>query len=253
VAMSVDSLLRGRPVETELRDRDENGVVTCVMQHSEVQQRGRQEHGGQQEYGGRSERGEREMPLERERSTSSRRKPIETEDEAERAISDLAMIPAAAPRGTLKSTRVFGYGLSRNKLEEAAQRLRVPLTVVNDLDEADLVVTVKNYYRKRPKMIADAEKHGMPIYVLRSSTAMQVDNFITDVFGLTGDETDPYSVAMRDVQDAISRVSTGTRSVDLNPQPPHIRRMQHEIIRDAQLISHSYGREPYRRVRIFRE
>ena len=143
--------------------------------------------------------------------------------------------------------------MSRNKLEEAAQRLRVPLTVVNDLDEADLVVTVKNYYRKRPKMIADAEKHGMPIYVLRSSTAMQVDNFITDVFGLTSTETDPYSVAMRDVQDAIGRVSTGARSVDLNPQPPHIRRMQHEIIREAQLISHSYGREPYRRVRIFRE
>ena len=259
VAMSVDSLLRGRPVETELRDRDEHGVVNSIMQHSEVQQRGRQdyggrqEHGGQQEYGGRPERGGREMPLERERTTSSRRKPIETEDEAERAISDLAMIPAAVPRGTLKSMRVFGYGLSRNKLEEAAQRLRVPLTVVNDLDEADLVVTVKNYYRKRPKMIADAEKSGMPLYVLRSSTAIQVDNFITDVFGLTSEETDPYSVAMRDVQDAISRVSTGTRSVDLNPQPPHIRRMQHEIIREAQLVSHSYGREPYRRVRIFRE
>jgi len=265
VAMSVDSLLRGRSVETELRDRDENGVVSCVMQHSEAPQRGRQdyggrqqhdgwqEHGGRQEYSGRQESGGRETSPERERSTSSRRRPIEVEDEPERTVSDLAMITAPAPRGTLKSMRVFGYGLSRNKLEEAAQRLRVPLTVVNDLDESDLVVTVKNYYRKRPKMIADAEKHGMPIYVLRSSTAMQVDNFITDVFGLTSDQTDPYSVAMRDVQDAIARVGTGTRSVDLNPQPPHIRRMQHEIIREAQLISHSYGREPYRRVRIFRE
>jgi stage III sporulation protein AA len=247
VAMSVDNLLRGRSVETELRDRDANGVVNCVMQHSEApQSRGRQERGG-------SERAGRELPLERERNTSSRRKPIELEDEPASAVSDLAMIPAAAPRGTLKSMRVFGYGLARNKLEEAAQRLRVPLTVVNDLDEADLVVTVKNYYRKRPKMIADAEKSGMPLYVLRSSTAMQIDNFITDVFGLTSEEVDPYSVAMRDVQDAIARVSTGVRSVDLNPQPPHIRRMQHEIIREAHLISHSYGREPYRRVRIFRE
>jgi stage III sporulation protein AA len=253
VAMSVDSLLRGRPVETELRDRDENGVVSCVMQHSEALPRGRQEHGAQQEYGNRPDRGGREMPLERERTTAPRRRLIETEEEAEPASSALAMIPASAPRGTLKSLRAFGYGLSRNKLEEAAQRLRVPLTVVNDLDEADLVVTVKNYYRKRPRMIADAEKSGMPIYVLRSSTAMQIDNFVTDVFGLTSGDVDPYSVAMRDVQDAIARVGTGTRSVDLNPQPPHIRRMQHEVIREAQLISHSYGREPYRRVRIFRE
>jgi predicted RNA-binding protein Jag len=82
---------------------------------------------------------------------------------------------------------------------------------------------------------------------------MQIDNFLTDVFGLTSEEADPYSVAMRDVQEAITRVSTGTRSVDLTPQPPHIRRMQHELIREARLISHSYGREPYRRVRIFRE
>ena len=114
--------------------------------------------------------------------------------------------------------------------------LRVPLTVVNDLDEAQAVVTVKNYYRRAPALIVDAERMVMPIYVLRSSTAMQVDNFITDVFGLTSTETDPYSAAMRDVQDAIGRVSTGARSVDLNPQPPHIRRMQHEIIRDAQDI-----------------
>ncbi len=249
VAMSVDNLLRGRSVETELRHRDESGVVQRIMQQSmePTATRGRKDRG--------RETAGRELPLERERRPVGRRQPIEPEEEPEAAetISDLAMIPARTPRGSLKTIKVYGYGLARGKLEEAAQRLRVPLTVVNDLDEADLVVTVKNYYRKRPKMISDAEKGGMSIYVLRSSTAIQIDNFLTDVFGLTSEEVDPYSVAMRDVQEAISRVSTGARSVDLNPQPPHIRRMQHELIREAHLISHSYGREPYRRVRIFRE
>ncbi len=248
VAMSVDNLLRGRPVETELRFRDESGVVQRIMQQSAepTTTRGKRERG--RDNG-------RELPMEREKRPAGRRQPIELEEEPgeESVVSELAMIPARTPRGALKTIKVFGYGIARGKLEEAAQRLRVPLTVVNDLDESDLVVTVKNYYRKRPKMISDAEKGGMPIYVLRSSTAMQIDNFITDVFGLTSEEVDPYSVAMRDVQDAISRVSTGARSVDLTPQPPHIRRMQHELIREAHLISHSYGREPYRRVRIFRE
>jgi stage III sporulation protein AA len=249
VSMSVDNLLRGRSVETELRFRDESGAVQRIMQQSmePTATRGRKDR-GRESVG-------RELPLERERRPAGRSQPSVPEEalEALEPVSDLAMIPAHTPRGSLKTIRVFGYGLARGKLEEAAQRLRVPLMVVNDLDEADLVVTVKNYYRKRPKMISDAEKGGMPIYVLRSSTAMQIDNFITDVFGLTSEEVDPYSVAMRDVQDAISRVNTGLRSVDLNPQPPHIRRMQHELIRDAHLISHSYGREPYRRVRIFRE
>ncbi len=243
VAMSVDNLLRGRPIETELRCYDETGAMRCEMQHSEAMlARGRKERGG------------RELPMERERLGGARSKPIETPEEPENAsFAEAALIPAPVPRGSLKSIRVYGYGLARGKLEEAAQRLRVPLTVVDDLDEADMVVTVKNYYRKRPKMINDAEKGGMPIYVLRSSTAMQIDSFLTDVFGLTAEEVDPYSIAMRDVQEAIDRIGGGARSVDLNPQPPHIRRMQHELIREAHLISHSYGREPYRRVRIYRE
>ena len=244
VAMSVDNLLRGRSVETELRFLDESGTMQRIMQQSAEPTASRS----------KKERGH-ELPMERERRPTSRRQPIELEEEpeAEEVISELAMIPSRTPRGALKTIKAFGYGIARGKLEEAAQRLRVPLAVVNDLDESDLVVTVKNYYKKRPKMISDAEKGGMPIYVLRSSTAIQIDNFISDVFGLTSEEVDPYSVAMRDVQDAISRVSTGARSVDLTPQPPHIRRMQHELIREAHLISHSYGREPYRLVRIFRE
>ncbi len=245
VAMSVDNLLRGRPLETELRYRDEQG---------QLQREAVQPAAPPNARGGRRERG-RELPAERSRDypVTAERSNDHEEPEDRSGVSELAMIPAGTPRGSLKPIKVFAYGLGRNKLEEAAQRLRVPLSVVADLDEADIVVTVKNYYRKRPKMIGDAEKQGTTVHVLRASTAMQIDKFLSDLFGLTSEDTDPYSIAMYDVQAAIQRVTTGTRSVDLTPQPPHIRRMQHELIREAQLISHSYGREPYRRVRIYRE
>jgi stage III sporulation protein AA len=244
VAMSVDNLLRGRPLETELRYRDEQGQLQRETVQPPMPPSAR---------GGRRERG-RELPVERGRDYPVTEHSTDHEESDERSgVSELAMIPAGTPRGSLKPIKAFAYGLGRSKLEEAAQRLRVPLTVVADLDEADIVVTVKNYYRKRPKMIGDAEKQGTTVHVLRASTAMQIDKFLSDLFGLTSEDTDPYSIAMHDVQEAIQRVTTGTRSVDLNPQPPHIRRMQHELIREAQLISHSYGREPYRRVRIYRE
>lgn len=240
VAVSVDNLLRGRPVETELRYRDDEGRIQRVVQLPPALPRGRRERGR-----------DREAPIERGPNGDM---PRDREPAAEESgLSDLAMIPPDTPRTSLAPIRAFAYGLGRNKLEEAAQRLRVPLTVVTDLDEADIVVTVKNYYRKRPKMIGDAEKSGTTVHVLRASTALQIDKFLSDLFGLTREEADPYSIAMRDVQDAIQRLGTGARSVDLNPQPSHIRRMQHELIREAQLISHSYGREPYRRVRIYRE
>jgi len=41
--------------------------------------------------------------------------------------------------------------------------------------------------------------------------------------------------------------------VELSPQKAYIRRVQHEMVRAANLVSHSRGKEPRRRVRIYRE
>ncbi|HNF95462.1 MAG TPA: R3H domain-containing nucleic acid-binding protein [Anaerolineales bacterium] len=51
----------------------------------------------------------------------------------------------------------------------------------------------------------------------------------------------------------MSAVLNGERFVDLPPGPSLVRRLQHEMARDAELVSHSYGKEPRRHVRIFRE
>jgi hypothetical protein len=138
-------------------------------------------------------------------------------------------------------------------MEESAARLKVPVTIVDDVGQTDVIVTVKNYYRKRPRLISDAERRGTPIYVLRANTGTQIDNALADIFGLSAEESDPYANAVRETEEAITKVLTGIRSIDLSPQTSQVRRMQHELVRQANLISHSYGREPYRRVRIFRE
>jgi hypothetical protein len=89
--------------------------------------------------------------------------------------------------------------------------------------------------------------------VLRNNTISKMESALTDLFGLSEAELDPLSVALRETYDAIRRVQSGARSVDLNPQNAYIRRRQHELARQANLVSHSYGKEPRRRVRIFRE
>jgi predicted RNA-binding protein Jag len=58
---------------------------------------------------------------------------------------------------------------------------------------------------------------------------------------------------MREIEVAIQRVFSGERSVDLSPQNAFVRRKQHERARELNLVSHSYGKEPMRHVRIFRE
>ena len=164
-----------------------------------------------------------------------------------------AFLVAPPKRGTLKPIKVYAYGIAHNRLEQAAVRLKLPVIITEDIGEADIVMTVKNYYRRRPKLISDAERRNTPIYVLRTNTAQQMENCLADIFDLSPEEADPYTVAMQETQEAIQRVLGGARSVDLAPQNAFIRRQQHELIRQANLVSHSYGKEPTRRVRVYHE
>jgi hypothetical protein len=147
--------------------------------------------------------------------------------------------------------RVYAYGVGKNRLRQAAQNLHLPVELVDDLRRADAVLTLKNYYRRRPQPINEAERRGVPIYVLRSNTESQMESCLADIFGLDVAELDPMSIALRETEQAIHRVLTGHKSVDLVPRNSYIRRLQHEMARQANLVSHSYGRDPQRHVRIF--
>jgi hypothetical protein len=95
----------------------------------------------------------------------------------------------------------------------------------------------------------------MPIYVLRANTVAQVEQFLGDLYNLS-EHVHPRDVHGRcphETQQAITAVLNGERWVDLPPGPSLVRSVQHEMARNAELVSHSYGKEPRRHVRIFRE
>ena len=154
----------------------------------------------------------------------------------------------------LQTKQIYLYGVGESRLRQAASRLHVPVRVVDNVEKADLVLTLKNYYRKRSAPLSEAEQQGVPVYVLRSNTVNQIESSLVDVFALPATSTDPFEVALEEAQDAIRRMlSGGAPVIELSPQNSAIRRQQHDIARSANLISHSYGREPYRRVRIYRD
>jgi len=154
---------------------------------------------------------------------------------------------------TRRTIRVYPYGISQNRLRQVAAGLHVPMHMVDDVRQADVLMTLKNFYRKRPQPVVEAERMGVPVYVLRSNTSAQMESSLADIFALSPADLDPFSSAMRETQEAIGKVLTGARSVELSPQTANIRRHQHELARKYNLISHSRGREPQRRVRIYRE
>jgi stage III sporulation protein SpoIIIAA len=177
----------------------------------------------------------------------------------EYAVPILPLKPEEAPlrmattqeQAPSRVLRVYAYGVGKNRLRQAAQTLHLPVELVDELGRADVVLTLKNYYRRRPQPISDAERGGVPIYVLRSNTVSQIESCLADIFGLDVADLDPATIAMRETEEAIRRVFSGQKAVDLTPRNSYIRRLQHEMAREANLVSHSYGKEPRRHVRIY--
>ena len=107
--------------------------------------------------------------------------------------------------------------------------------------DADLVITTKTYYRKRPQALRAAEAEGVPVFVLRHSSVSQIEQYLMAVFGLEK-KGDPLNSAIKEAEDAVRKVETGEESVALNPQSSFIRRLQHETAERSNLASFSVGR-----------
>ncbi len=150
-----------------------------------------------------------------------------------------------------KPMRIYLYGVSLNRLEQAAHELQLPIEVTKDLRQANAVITIKNYYRKKPTAIQEAEDSGIPVYVLKSNTVIQIQQCLASLFEMDV-PPDPVAAAMAETQDAINHVLRQEQPVELQPQNAYIRRLQHQMAEQSNLASRSEGREPYRRVRIYR-
>ena len=155
------------------------------------------------------------------------------------------LVSGGSPLPTL---RVLPQGISRKRLEQAVRDLQLPVVIARDVDEADVVMTLRNEYKQKTPMLRDAEDRAVPIYVLKSNTIPQMQSSLTSIFSL---EIDPREAAMRETEDAIESVRSSSEAVELSPQNAYIRRLQHQMAERANLVSRSRGREPYRRVRLY--
>jgi stage III sporulation protein SpoIIIAA len=164
---------------------------------------------------------------------------------AEGEHGETVLVPGGTPLPTL---RVLPQGVSRKRLEQAVRDLGLPVVIARDVDEADVVMTLKNEYKQKTPLLREAEERAMPIYVLKSNTIPQMQSSLTSIFAL---EIDPREAALREAEDAIEAVMRSSEAVELSPQNAYIRRLQHQMAERANLVSRSRGREPFRRVRLY--
>jgi stage III sporulation protein SpoIIIAA len=250
VAEVVDRILRDIPPRPELRTR-KDGQVEIQQQAERVPAERRapgrppDRRGGNGRAAHGRRRGDRAEPPQRQASPwwSQPARPDEPPAPAEETEA-----PARLPRG--RPARIFPYAVSKSKLERAFRKYRVPAYFVEDLDGADMVVTLKAQERRQPRRLRDAVAQGLPLHVVKSNTIVQIENFVRAVFGVA----DPQAVdegVLREVEEAVDEALEHGRPVELSPQNSHLRKLQHQIIERYGLASESKGEEPYRRVVVF--
>lgn len=70
--------------------------------------------------------------------------------------------------------RFYLFGANRSRLEQMAREGRREIKIASDLKQADIFLTTRSYYRRKPQKIRDAEALGIPVYVLKSNNAAQM-------------------------------------------------------------------------------
>jgi stage III sporulation protein SpoIIIAA len=266
VAESVDAVLRGVEPDVEIRERQSDGTVETTKFKPKRSQDELEQQNNRRKRG-RNDRARTSDELDREASARAR-SPQNNVD----SMAPTRTTMFGAGRGTRdKPVRIFAFGVSRNRLEQAINQMAVPASIVRDLRSADAVLTLKNYYRQRPKPLREAESRGLPVFVLRSNTVSQMANLLGSLFSenrteeeseivdsYIDDESngdipeDQIAAAMFEAETAIHDVLRGARSVELRPQISRIRRLQHELAERYNVESRSLGAEPFRHVEVLR-
>jgi len=170
---------------------------------------------------------------------------------------------ADAPKPVV--TKVFPFGIPKSAINEIIVETNSPVAVVDFADAAEIFVTTKSHYSRRPTAVRRAERDGVMVHVLRRGTKEQIKQFLKRFSqnripaqnGINADYDDLEQggrarEALKETESAIGRVVSCERRVELMAQPPFVRRLQHGLAARNNLGSASMGKEPSRRVVIRR-
>ena len=131
--------------------------------------------------------------------------------------------------------RILAYGVNRGKLLQAIEDLEFPMEVVKNIEQADILLTTKSYYRRQTKGLQIAQTKGCPVYVLRKNTLVQIQQFIKAIMRKSGIRADTPQIknVVVEAEQAVKKIVGGESQIELMPQGSFIRKIQHQIAQNS--------------------
>ena len=153
-----------------------------------------------------------------------------------------------------KNISVYPYGVNKGKLETASKEIGINVSIAHNLQDAEFIVTTKNFYKKRTKFLIEAHKSNIPLYVIRKNTLNQIVSLLSTLKKQSVQTLNLDDSALKEAEGTALELSQSDNisKLELSPQSAYIRKMQHNIAEKYGLTSASKDVGISRRVVYFK-
>ena len=154
--------------------------------------------------------------------------------------------------------KIYIYAVSRTIVEKIIERLDFNVELVKNVEDADIVIAHKNFTKGGAKVLSIANEYRLPVYYVRTNSMAQIQKVMKQALDIRDDDfvpvvnyEDDAEKALDEAKEAIQRVLEGEEyEIELQPQNPQIRKLQHELAEQHNLQSASIGDGNERRLKI---
>lgn len=152
--------------------------------------------------------------------------------------------------------KIYLYAVSRTIVEKVIERLNLNAEITRNLDDADIVIAHKNFIKGGAKVLSTANDYRLQIFYVKTNSMAQIQKVLKEALDITEtSETlfgyyDAAEKALDEAKAAINKILAGAEHVELTPQNQQIRKLQHELVEQHNMMSKSVGEGEQRHLRI---
>ncbi len=286
VADAIDSLLRGRQPNQQIRSISDTGEVIIAHESGNPPARFPGNSGAAPAAvsairpvtplsGWRSAGKMVPMPPPAEKVSANGSPVSETRYFEQLLEESLAVEPVAlpgrfsqnvGPNGEDLPLHVYPYGIPRHQLEQVISTLNLQIVLTKDIDSADVVLGLRSNVRNQSKLRHLAKARQVPLHTIKAATLPHVARALRRLLDMDDPGTPEIAdlalfarsgssdeiEALEETRLAVEQIVIPKgQPVELLPRSPNVRKMQHELVEHYHLKSSSFGEEPNRRLRIY--
>ncbi len=152
--------------------------------------------------------------------------------------------------------KIYLYAVSRTIVEKVIERLDLNAEITRNLDDADIVIAHKNFAKGGARVLSIANDYRLQIFYIKTNSMAQIQKVLKEALQITETSETLYGYyddaerALDEAKTAINKVLAGGGAIELAPQNPQIRKLQHELADQHNLESQSIGEGSNRRLKI---